>query len=227
MGTLMSDMRSFESAPQSMDQHQPNAAKLLDRPICELLQVYEERKAQQGTGIRGLSNSPLAGTDVQSWRQVVRLGIKHDKLSRYGVSFSTINRVPQDSYVAVGRKVPDDWHAGRILSIFTYTHKGPTPELVGHTETYFVVQKYEELTQMDAMHDPYRRLPFIGGRLYYDKVKDPELVTPEEILCHFARTPFEHPDIASPCIHALPLDRVCCFITLSPQRMLTHDIRTE
>ncbi|KAH9014408.1 hypothetical protein EDB85DRAFT_1899220 [Lactarius pseudohatsudake] len=200
----MSDMRGFESSTQTTDLHQSKAAKQLDSPIRELLQAYEERKARQGTGIFGRSDedanseSALAATNVQlePWRQAVRLGVKHDKFSRYGVSFSTLNRVQQDSFVAIGGKVPDDWHAGRILSIFTYTHRGPTPEL-----------KYEELTQMDAMHDPYRKHPFIGGRLYYDKVKDPELVTPGEILCHFAHTPFEHPHITSPCIHALPLDR--------------------
>lgn len=204
MGTLMSDMRAFESSPQSMDQHQSKNAEKLDRLICELLQAYET-----GSGVHGLGNS--AGTNVQSWRQAVRLGIKHENFSRYGVSFSATNRVQQDSYVAVGRRVPDDWHAAHILSIFTYTHKGPTWELMGHTETYFVVQKYEELTPMDATRDPYRKFPVIGGRLYYDKVKAPELVTPEEILCHFAYTPFEHPHIAPACIHALPLDRVCWF----------------
>ena len=229
MGTLMNDMRAFESSPQTVDQHQPRAEKQLDRPISKLLQAYEERKVQQGTGIYGLrnenANSALAGTNMQPWRQAVRLGIKHDKFSRYGVSFSTHNCVQQDSYVAVGRKIPDDWHACRILSIFTYTHQGPTPELVDHTETYFVVQKYEELMQVDATHDPYRKHPFIAGRLYYDKVKkDPELVTPGEILCHFAYTPFEHPEIASPCIHALPLDRVCWFNMLSLRtRILTND----
>ena len=214
-GTLMSDMQAFESSPQTVDLHQPEDAKQrLDRCISELLQAYEERKAQEWTG-SGLSSSALAGTNTLPWRQAIRLGFKHDKFRRYGVSFSTFDRVRQDSYVAVGRKVPDDWHAGRILSIFTYTHRGPTPELVGYTETYVVLQKYEELSQMDAKHDPFREHLFIGGCLYYDKVKDPELVTMDEILCHFALTPFEHAQIASPCIHALPLDRVRCFIYLS------------
>lgn len=208
MGTLMSNMRAFES-PQAADRHQPMDRKKLDPLISKLLQAYEERMAEQGTIKRGLSNFGLAGTNAPSWRQVIRLGIKHDKFSQYGVSFSTFNCVPKDSYVAIGRKVPDDWHAGHILSIFTYTHKGPTLELEDHTETYFVVQKYEELTRTDATHDPYRKVPFIGGRLYYDRVKGPELVTQEEILCHLALTPFKHPSIASPCIHTLPLDRVC------------------
>jgi len=208
IGTLRSDMQAFESSPeypQTVDQNQPNAMKKLDNLICKLLQVYEEEKAQQGTqdGVHAETSN------VQSWRQVVRLGVKHDKFSRHGVSFSTLNHIQQDSYVAVGKKVPNDWQAGRILSIFTYTHRGPTPALVGHTETYFVLQKFEELMEVDEIHDPYRKHPFIGGRLYYDKVKDPELVSQEEILCHFAYTPFKHSSIALPCIHALPLDRVC------------------
>ena len=205
-GTLRSDMQALVSSPRTVDQNQPKVVKKLDRLISKLLQDYEERK---GSG--------------QSWKQAVRLGVMHDKFTRYGVSFSTFNCVRQDSYVAFGRKVPDDWHAGRILSIFTYTHQGPTPELVGRTETYFAVQRYEELPEMDAMHDPYHKHPSIGGRLYYDRVKkDPELVTPGEILCHFAHTPFEHPHIAFPCIHSLPLDRVHWFNMLSLPNTSTH-----
>ena len=210
IGTLMTDMRAFES-PQTVDKHQPKDRKRLDPLISKLLQAYEERTAEQRIETRGRSNSGLTGTNAQTWWQAIRLGIRHDKFSRYGLSFSTLKCVPKDSYVAIGRKVPDDWHAGHILSIFTYTHSGPTTELAGHTETYFVVQKYEELTQTDAMHDPYRKVPFIGGRLYYNWVKDPELVTQKEILCHLAFTPFEHPSIASLCVHTLPLDRVCWF----------------
>lgn len=218
MGTLMSDMKAFECIPHTVEQHRSKATKKLDNLTSKLLQAYEERKAQQAIA----KDSTLMGTHVQSWRQAVRLGIQHDKFSRYGVSFSTFNRVPQDSYVAVGRKVPGDWHGGRILSIFTYTHRGPTVELVGHTETYFIVQKYKELMEMDAKYDPFHRHLFVSGRLYYDEVKEPELVTPEEILCHFAHTPFEHAQIASPCIHALPLDRVCWFTLSQQMRILTH-----
>jgi hypothetical protein len=95
-----------------------------------------------------------------------------------------------------------------IVSIFTYTHEGPTPQLKGHTETYFVVQKFRELTETDTIHDPYRRHP-IAGRLFYDVIeKEPELVTMKEILCHVAYTPLQNPQIALPCIHVLPLDRV-------------------
>lgn len=209
VGTLKSDMQALKSSPlgQTVDENPPKGKKKkLDQLISKMLQAYEERKGP-----------------VQS-RQAVRLGVKHDKFTRYGASFSPFNCIQQDSYVAVGENVSEGWHAGRIHSIFTYTHEGPTPELVGHTETYFVVQKYEELTEMDAMLDPYRKHPSISGRLYYDRVKkDPELVTPGEILCHFAHTPFEHPHIVSPCIHALPLDRVRWFSLSLQTWVLTHN----
>jgi hypothetical protein len=77
MGTLMSDMKVFERPPHTVEQHQPKAAKKLGHHISELLQAYEERRAQQAIA----KDPTLTGTHVQSWQLAVRLGIKHDKFS--------------------------------------------------------------------------------------------------------------------------------------------------
>ena len=231
-GTLISDMHTLGSSPKTEDQDHSKTAERLDRHISELLDAYEERKALQEIGISGGHESG-GGIDMQpestrtalSWKRGIRLGVKHDQFGRWGATFSSFHRTKWDSYVAVGRKVPDDWHAGRIVSIFTYTHEGPMPKLKGHAETYFVVQKFKELTETDAIHDPYRRHP-VAGRLFYDMVeKDPELMPVNEILCHIAYTPLQSPQITLPCIHVLPLDRVCTsyWIFLGMQvLMLTH-----
>lgn len=143
----------------------------------------------------------------QHQKNGIRLGSKHDRFGRRGVVFSPFHHNKRNSYVAIGAS--NDWHAGRIVSIFTYTHEGPrTSKLKGHTETYFVVHKFRELTETDSIHDPYRKFP-IAGRLYYDKLEnDLELVPAKEILCHVANTPLQSPRIALPCIRILPLDRV-------------------
>lgn len=119
----------------------------------------------------------------------------------------------------MGGKIPDSWHAGCIREIFTYTHHrhGPTtwstPEMTGYTETYFVIEKFKELTESDALHNPYRKQPFVAGRLFYNTFEDNlELVELREILCHVAYTPVSMTSIGiqvtSRCIHVLPLDCV-------------------
>ena len=78
-----------------------------------------------------------------------------------------------------------------------------------HTETYFVVKRFKELTEADALYDPYHKHQFVAGHLYYDMVEEElELVPFSRILCHLACTPFESSLIESKCVHTLPLDQV-------------------
>jgi hypothetical protein len=208
-GTLMSDMHALGSSPDAEDQNLSKTAEKLDHYISRLLEAYEEREVVQETGASGshggVNMQPEQVSLAQDRKNGIRLGVKHDKYGRRGVTFSPYHRSKRDSYVAVG--VSDDWHAGWIVSIFSYAHQGPTPKL-NHTETYFVVQKFSELTETDGIHDPYRKFS-IAGRLYYDTIeKELELATAKEILCHIDYTPVQIPQIARSCTHALPLDRV-------------------
>jgi len=62
--------------------------------------------------------------------------------------------------------------------------------MAGYTETYFIVERFKELSKIDASHDPYRKQPFVGGRLFYDAFEnDLALVPLGGILCHIAYTP--------------------------------------
>ena len=109
----------------------------------------------------------------------------------------------------MGQNFPTNWHAGHIQDIFSYTRRGLTVGTVEHTETYFVVERFKELSETDASHDPYRKQAFVGGRLFYDAFEDDlELIPLGGILCHIAYMPVILTSIKYQCIHALPLDRV-------------------
>ncbi len=210
-GTLMSDLHAFGSSPELGLEEPSNAPKKLDRRTSELLEAYEKKIGSQAMG------SHPEVTLVQTWQRGIRLGVKHKKFGRGGVTFSSFNHIRQDSYVAVRQSALSDWHAARIQEIFTYTHRGPTAEMIGRTETYFLVERFKELTETDALYDPYRKHQLVAGRLYYDAFEDNfELIPLKGILCHLACTPFENAPFESKCIHALPLDRVRLLSLLQP-----------
>ena len=214
-GTLMRDLHAIGDSPlgpQSPPEQQSKAPERLDRQTSELLDAYEKRRSASDQAIRPYRPHLWAGANqcnVQTSRPGIRLGIKHNKFGQGRITFSRFGHVRRDSHVAVGQKIPDNWHAGRIREIFSYTHHGPTAVMAGYTETYFVVERFKELSKTDASHDPYRKQPFVGGRLFYDAFEnDLELVPLGSILCHIAYTPVSLASIKFRCIHALPLDRV-------------------
>lgn len=205
-GTLMHDLYTPGDLPKLTPEQHSRAKEMLDSRTTELLEAYEEQQAEAAS--RGTINH--SQNTAKTWKRGVRLGIKRNSFGRGHITFSSFNHIRRDSYVAVGSKIPNDWHAGRIMEIFSYTHSGPTPEMIGRTETYFVIEKFKELTEADAVHDPYRKQPSIGGRLYYDTFEDNlELISSQSICCHLALTPFRNAFIKSQCVHTLPLDRVC------------------
>jgi hypothetical protein len=186
-GTLMSDLHAMGDSPQPPPKQQSKAPERLDHQTSKLLDAYEKR-----------SDQPIR----------IRQGIKHDRFGQGRITFSRFSHIRQDSHVAVGQKIPEDWHAGRIREIFSYTHRSTTA-MAGYTKTYFVIERFKELSNTDASHDPYRNQPLVGGRLFYDAFEDDlELIPLEGILCHIAYTPISLTSIKSRCIHALPLDRV-------------------
>ncbi|KAI9459243.1 hypothetical protein BJY52DRAFT_1223234 [Lactarius psammicola] len=128
--------------------------------------------------------------------------MQYNKFSYRGTIFSPSTFSIRDSYVAIGKGVPDDWHAGKIKQIFTHSVLRPS-------EVYFVIQRFKELSPQEASRDPYRRYPLVGGRLYHPELEEElKIVTSQEIVAHFAYTPLEEGDFGFPCFHALPLDKV-------------------
>ena len=92
---------------------------------------------------------------------------------------------------------------GRIQKILTHVQSASKD-----SQVFFLVQLYKELSAKDAVFDYYRSFPHVGGRLYYAGSEDAvQLFTLSDIICHIALTPYLLPD-RTPCVHALPLDRV-------------------
>ena len=110
-----------------------------------------------------------------------------------------------DSLVVIGDRAT--WRAARIealLDIRLY------PSRVETHHTLAEVQYFAELSERDALHDPYRRSRNTGRVVYAeDERTNKEVVSIDQILCHFAMTP----DVCSGAIsrghvHVLPLLRV-------------------
>jgi len=71
---------------------------------------------------------------------------------------------------------------GKIKQIFIYL-------LRLSLKGYFVIQKFRELLDQEAIRDLYHLHPLVEGCLYHPKLEDKiEVVTLEEIIAHFTYT---------------------------------------
>lgn len=125
----------------------------------------------------------------------------------HGVTFRSSRDSSKDSNIVFwANSSKTSQGAGRILKIFSYTYRGARGQNVDGT--YLFVTPYEELSAADAVHDHYRAYPYVGGRLYYEDHLPGVIITPEQVVSHFARTPLTMPGILKPCVHVLSLDKV-------------------
>ncbi|KII91440.1 hypothetical protein PLICRDRAFT_105296 [Plicaturopsis crispa FD-325 SS-3] len=123
--------------------------------------------------------------------------------NRLGELLKPASVSPRDSNI-IFHSAGGDWSAGRIRTIFDHSSDSET------AETFFVVDAYRPLSKTDVPHDPYRKFPIAGGRLFYKSFTgSPVLLTANDIKCHFASSPQKANGIKEQCIHALPLDKVC------------------
>ena len=133
---------------------------------------------------------------------------QYNKFTHRGAIFSPSSFSIRDSYVVIAKATPLDWYAGTIKQIFTY----PSGQ---SSDVYFVIQKFDELSNQEALQDPYRRYPLVGGRLYHPELNDEiEVVPSHKITAHFAHTPYDRKEFGFSCFHALPLDKVCTLTVL-------------
>lgn len=129
---------------------------------------------------------------------------QYNKLKHRGAIFSPASFSVRDSRVVIGKRFPGDWYAGKIKQIFTYPFGLP-----GSQEVYIVVQKFRELSAQEVVRDPYRRYPMVAGRLYHSELEEQiEVVTIQDVIAHFAHTPYDGLEFGFPCFHALPLNKV-------------------
>ena len=132
---------------------------------------------------------------------------QYNKFTHCGAIFSPLLFSVRDSYVVIAKTTPLDWYTRTIKQIFPY------PEGQS-SDVYFVIQKFGELSNEEALQDPYRQYPLVGGCLYYPELNDEiEVVPSHKITAYFVHTLYDRKEFGFPCFHALPLDKVG---TLSP-----------
>ncbi|KAH9027128.1 hypothetical protein EDB84DRAFT_1272817, partial [Lactarius hengduanensis] len=120
-----------------------------------------------------------------------------------GMKFSVETNSPGNSFVVFKYKHYQPWSAGSIQMILYLPVKGTTHG------PFFVIKPYLPLNTADAQLDPYRKFIFAAGQLVYEDRGDLVVVSLDEVICHFAHTPFTPTNISRRCVHVLPLDRVC------------------
>jgi len=167
------------------------AKDVLDRLEEFLARTGKLQETRQGSG----------SGDIQSTTTYAKAR-QYNKFTYRGAIFSPSAFSVRDSYVVVEKAAPLDWYAGTIKQIFTYP-SGKSSDI------YFVIQKFDELSNEEALQDPYRRYPLVGGRLYHPELNDEiEVVSSHKIRAHFAYTPYDRKEFGFSCFHALPLDKV-------------------
>lgn len=184
VGTLMSDISAMDAGKPS---HEHILPKDIDRETRNLLERWKGRQPDYSK-----LDAPCQGHYLKRCEH--RGGELKPRTAAFG-----------DSLVIVGNAT--NWRAAQIealLDIRLY------PSGVETHHTVVKVSYFPELSAGDGLHDPYRRFQNTG-RLFYaeDEGLSREVVSVEEILCHFAMTPGVCSDtIPKSHIHALPLIRV-------------------
>ena len=187
-GTLFEDLMSTNTQHKSIQ----GTECWLDKVV---LQYLQNLLVQMGK----MSQTEAATMSAKAWQ--------YDKIKHRSAIFSLASFSIRDSHIVIHKgfpAIPGDWYAGKVEQIFTYPFDPPSSQ-----EAYMVVQKFKELTKQEAMQDPYRRYPMVGGRLYHSELEEQiEVVMVRDVIAHFTYTPHDGLEFGFPCFHALPLDKV-------------------
>ena len=184
VGTLMSDIYAMDATDRARERFSPQ-------------DIDQETRNLLGEWMRRQPNYSKLSTPTQA-----NYLKKHE---HRGAELQPERTAFGDSLVIIGDHVT--WRAAQIetlLDIRLY------PSRVGTYHTVTKVRYFAELSEKDALHDPYRRSRDTGRIFYAEGEKaDKEVVSIDQILCHFAMTPDVRSDaISRGHIHALPLIRV-------------------
>ena len=109
-----------------------------------------------------------------------------------------------DSHVAFHER-DGTWSAGRVREIFVhvwYEQEGL------RQKAFLVVDVFTELSANDIPNDPYRRFSIAGGRMFLNRFSGSRVISDEELWCHFVRYDQLFPGTSTPCITAIPLNKV-------------------
>lgn len=197
-GTRLNDILAFgHSAAIQVCLEQNTRTKKIPENICSMV------AAHFGCQITGqyFVNSPEARVDMKA-------DVKScSKLRMDGVVFHAARQVPKDSNVIINIDKSSVAPA-QIQSIYAHG-----------THIAVAIQRYLPLSDAHLARDYYRPFGFqVAGALYYRRLGDTEIVSAENIISHFAKTPFVDPVIGDH-IHVLPLAKVSlptCSLKFTP-----------
>ena len=184
VGTLMSDMLAMNTTERARDRF---SSQDIDRETRSLL----------GEWMRRQPNYSKLDTPTQA--NYLR---KHE---HRGAELRPKRTALGDSLVIVGDRVA--WRAAQIETLFEIRLY---PLRVEARHTVATVRYFAELSEEDTLYDPYRRSRN-SGRVFYTEGEraNREVISADQILCHFAMTPGVCSDaISRGHMHALPLLRV-------------------
>ncbi|PSR72259.1 hypothetical protein PHLCEN_2v11851 [Hermanssonia centrifuga] len=221
-GTRISDnLRLVEDAVSSRGQKQKKAdqvVKLEDDVYAALL------VSVNGATGRDLYVDHNAGRKMPEQEYLRSDATRLTRIFKGGVTYKACSDSRKDSHVLLdihpeaGQPLgPSQWPpaslvAADILHIFSHKrfYGGGWIE-----ETFLAINRLMPLSDYDTGRDIYRKYETAGGFLCYDRYCETiEIVRPDTIISHFAKTTMDIQQIEPRCVHVLPLDRMMQLISL-------------
>ncbi len=236
-GTRISDnLRLVEDAVSSRGQKQKKAdqvVKLEDDVYAALL------VSVNGATGRDLYVDHNAGRKMPEQEYLRSDATRLTRIFKGGVTYKACSDSRKDSHVLLdihpeaGQPLgPSQWPpaslvAADILHIFSHKrfYGGGWIE-----ETFLAINRLMPLSDYDTGRDIYRKYETAGGFLCYDRYCETiEIVRPDTIISHFAKTTMDIQQIEPRCVHVLPLDRVSfpCVVGLYIDLIINADDATD
>jgi len=187
-GTLLSDIRAF-SRPLS---HNPPRGEASSYDLGPTDYKLLKECAQ------GRRTNLSLTRKVTAHESLVLRGVRYE--SQMTKLESSSRKIVAESHIAFGANIPKEWRAGRIEKIFVHSE-----------ETFLLVRPFQELNEVDIVHDHYRGFPIAGGRIYYQSLEPTIVIHRTEIIAHIAYVPSVSEQIKPAHFLALPLDRASVF----------------
>lgn len=124
-------------------------------------------------------------------------------VERFGQLFQPVPHI-NNAHVAFHRSPNAPRSAGVLQSLFTHKRWSTAHDVV--TETFAILQEYEELADEELAYNVYRRFPIAGGQLRYNQLRPQAILVPfKNVVGHVSHIVLTLPGIDKECIHILPL----------------------
>lgn len=190
---ILSDIPSPDPVDTTVDERPSTTRELLDDSLYQALQECLNPGSLQ---------LPLE-----------RLMQYHNKIMSKGVEFTTSDRHTGNSLILFKTDMSPLQRAGQIQKIFIHTRRRLSDQLVTVADYFCVVCQFQELTDEEIAHNPYRMFALLETRVCCrDFLPGTMVIQPSHIICHFASCPYELGNSGNDFQVALSLNRVSlCF----------------